>query len=317
MDPAHPKLGRGLVGHCSIRARKALQALIGPIEHLIRYLTLVRPKLRSPLRRTSCAGGVSRLRVCCVRWQHDDKPIPANSHEVLAEDAVCLLDVPVNKTGTAFTKPVDGIVGEAVATWEAARPPQPLWLLPDGRASRAPVLPPRPADRILPTSTPVISASLPQSRRAIRGRARPDHQPPGASNHRDPALQCQGADEPVRAAGVARPSLTRKHATLHQNQPDEASPVIHGRRLFRPQSACGLGADRPGRGPERSARRGGLAALRPRAWLLHLRTLFDQCPHRMACARCDFYVPKGSTPSPAIRGKRQPPADACVHPAQR
>ena len=22
---------------------------------------------------------------------------------------------------------------------------------------------------------------------------------------------------------------------------------------------------------------------------------FDQCPHRMACARCDFYVPKDST----------------------
>jgi hypothetical protein len=24
-------------------------------------------------------------------------------------------------------------------------------------------------------------------------------------------------------------------------------------------------------------------------------SFFDQCPHRMACARCDFYVPKGST----------------------
>jgi hypothetical protein len=22
---------------------------------------------------------------------------------------------------------------------------------------------------------------------------------------------------------------------------------------------------------------------------------FDQCPHRMACARCDFYLPKGSS----------------------
>src|SRR5512145_1770824 len=24
-------------------------------------------------------------------------------------------------------------------------------------------------------------------------------------------------------------------------------------------------------------------------------SFFEQCPHRMACARCDFYVPKGST----------------------
>jgi hypothetical protein len=22
-------------------------------------------------------------------------------------------------------------------------------------------------------------------------------------------------------------------------------------------------------------------------------TFFEQCPHRMACARCDFYTPKG------------------------
>ena len=111
----------GVIGHSSFRARKALEALIRPIEHLIRYLTLVRPKLRSPLRRTSCAGGVSRLRVCCVRWQHDDKPIPANSHEVLAEDAVCLLDVPVHKTGTAFTKPVDPLLGQAIEVWQGLR----------------------------------------------------------------------------------------------------------------------------------------------------------------------------------------------------
>src|SRR5205823_8924224 len=24
-------------------------------------------------------------------------------------------------------------------------------------------------------------------------------------------------------------------------------------------------------------------------------SFFEQCPHRMACARCDFYVPKDST----------------------
>ncbi|WP_201758991.1 tyrosine-type recombinase/integrase [Acidisarcina polymorpha] len=34
----------------------------------------------------------------------------------------CLLDVPVNKTATAFTKPVDRIVGDAIAAWEKVRP---------------------------------------------------------------------------------------------------------------------------------------------------------------------------------------------------
>ena len=34
-------------------------------------------------------------------------PVAGDSRQVLARDAVCLLDVPVHKTGTAFTKPVD------------------------------------------------------------------------------------------------------------------------------------------------------------------------------------------------------------------
>jgi hypothetical protein len=30
---------------------------------------------------------------------------------------------------------------------------------------------------------------------------------------------------------------------------------------------------------------------------------FDQCPHRMACAKCSFYVPKGSTMAALLEGK--------------
>jgi hypothetical protein len=30
---------------------------------------------------------------------------------------------------------------------------------------------------------------------------------------------------------------------------------------------------------------------------------FDQCPHRMACAKCSFYMPKGSTVSALLEGK--------------
>src|SRR3712207_7516304 len=31
---------------------------------------------------------------------------------------------------------------------------------------------------------------------------------------------------------------------------------------------------------------------------------FDQCPHRMACARCDFYLPKDSAKAQMLEGKR-------------
>jgi integrase len=73
------------------------------------------------------ANEIGRLRVGCVRWQHSAVPI-LGTNEVLPKDAVCLLDVPTNKTGTAFTKPVDRVVGEAIDQWERLRPDQPALL---------------------------------------------------------------------------------------------------------------------------------------------------------------------------------------------
>jgi hypothetical protein len=32
-------------------------------------------------------------------------------------------------------------------------------------------------------------------------------------------------------------------------------------------------------------------------------SFFEQCPHRMACARCDFYLPKGSTKAQLLEAK--------------
>jgi integrase len=92
-----------------------------PME-LIRAITL-----------TGLFGGLrsdelSRLRVGCVRWQYDGQPIAADSPDVLAEDAVCLLEVPAHKTGTAFTKPVDPLQGQSIEAWQALRPPQPTTL---------------------------------------------------------------------------------------------------------------------------------------------------------------------------------------------
>ncbi|ALG10386.1 hypothetical protein [Kibdelosporangium phytohabitans] len=54
-----------------------------------------------------------------------DFPIPGDSREVLARDAICLFDVPTHRTGTAFTKPVDPLLGKTMEAWEAARPDQP------------------------------------------------------------------------------------------------------------------------------------------------------------------------------------------------
>lgn len=71
---------------------------------------------------------IRRLRVGAVRWQREDVQL-AGSDDVLRKDSVCFIDIPVNKTSPAFTKPVDRPVGEAINNWEAVRPLQPR--LPD------------------------------------------------------------------------------------------------------------------------------------------------------------------------------------------
>lgn len=70
---------------------------------------------------------IARLRLGCIRWQHDGIPIPGNA-DILADDAVCLLDVPTHKTGTSFSKPVDPLLGQAIDAWAAIRPEQPRLL---------------------------------------------------------------------------------------------------------------------------------------------------------------------------------------------
>ena len=66
---------------------------------------------------------IRRLRTGCIRWRLEDEIDPAES-AVLSEDTLCFLSVPVNKTGTSFTKPVHRMVGLRIAEWECARPVQ-------------------------------------------------------------------------------------------------------------------------------------------------------------------------------------------------
>ncbi len=64
---------------------------------------------------------LARLRVGCIRWQTADVPLD-DAGTLLRKDTVCFLGVPVNKTMTAFTRPVPPIVGQRIAAWERERP---------------------------------------------------------------------------------------------------------------------------------------------------------------------------------------------------
>ena len=268
-----------------------------PME-LIRAVTLT--WLFSGLR----SDEISRLRVGCIRWQHDGMPIPGDSREILAEDAVCLLDVPVHKTGTAFTKPVDPIVGQAIEAWQALRPEQPKRL--DRKtAERVDMLfsvraQPVAKEYINHTIIPALCGKAGVPTADVRG---------NITSHRARstiASQLYNAKEPMMLfelqawLGHRTPNTTQHYAKITPNTLSKAySEAGYFARNVR---AIEVLVDRD------AVASGAAAAGEPwqhydlgPGWCTY--SFFEQCPHRMACARCDFYTPKGSTKAQLLEAK--------------
>ena len=247
---------------------------------------------------------ISRLRVGCIRWQHDGLPIPGDSRDILAEDAVCLLDVPVHKTGTAFTKPVDPIVGQAIEAWQALRPEQPKRL--DRKtAERVDMLfsvraQPVAKEYINHTIIPALCAKAGVPTADVRG---------NITSHRARstiASQLYNAKEPMTLfelqawLGHRTPNTTQHYAKITPNTLSKAySEAGYFARNVR---AIEVLVDRD------AVASGAVAAGEPwqhydlgHGWCTY--SFFEQCPHRMACARCDFYTPKGSTKAQLLEAK--------------
>jgi len=238
---------------------------------------------------------IVRLRIGCVRWQ------PRADG---ARDRVCLLDVPAHKTGAPFTKPVDALVGQAIEAWEAVRPTQP------------PLLDPRTGE-LVPIlfclrATPVARAYLNRALIPVlcrkAGVPQADARGP-ITSHRARATiasQLYNAKEPMTLFELQgwlghRSPLSTQHYT-------QITPT----RLAQAYADAGYFA-RNLRTVEvlidRDAVQSGAAASGT-AWqyfdLGHgycTYNFFEQCPHRMACARCDFYVPKASTHAQLLEAK--------------
>ena len=238
---------------------------------------------------------IARLRVGCVRWQTSDVSVRSTG-EILPQDAVCLLDVPVNKTGTAFTKPVDPAVGEAIETWERSRPSQPH--CPDRKTGelvhflfcyRA-----RPLRReyinrsLIPmlcrkANVPMEDARGPitshRARATIASQLFNSREPMSLSElqawlgHRSPATtQSYVALEPTRLAKAYA------DAGYFARNVRAIEVLIDQDVLKSAAAACGE--------PWRYYDLGhGLCSYE----------FFDQCLHRLACPRCDFYKPKESS----------------------
>jgi integrase len=247
---------------------------------------------------------VSRLRLGCVRWQreevHGATPSPGHSFK----EAVCLLDVPTNKTGMAFTKPVDPLVGQAIAGWEAVRPAQPAML--DRRTGeRVQFLFCYRATRVAKEYLnagliPALcrKAGVPLS--DVRGRI---------TSHRARATiasQLYNAKEPMtlfelqawlghRSAETTQYYARITPTTLAKAYTDAGyfSRNVRTIDVLLDREVIESGAAATGTPWQYFDLGHGYCTY----------SFFEQCPHRMACARCDFYLPKSSTKGQLLEAK--------------
>ena len=247
---------------------------------------------------------ISRLRVGCIRWQQDGRPIPGDSEQVLAQDAVCLLDVPVHKTGTAFTKPVDPLVGQAIEAWQLMRPEQPKRL--DRKTSEQVDL--LFSVRAHPVAKNYINRSLIPSLCAKAGVPSSDVRG-NITSHRARstiASQLYNAKEPMTLfqlqawLGHRTPMSTQHYAKISPNTLSKAyteagyfARNIRTIEVLIDRDAVTAGAPADGQPWQHYDLGHGYCSY----------SFFEQCQHRMACARCDFYTPKRSTKAQLLEAK--------------
>ncbi|MET7784187.1 tyrosine-type recombinase/integrase [Streptomyces sp. NPDC005388] len=271
---------------------------------LVYPLELVRAVALTWLFAGQRSNEIARLRLGCVRWQHEGAPIAGNATQILARDAVCLLDVPAHKTGTAFTKPVDPLLGQAINAWAALRPSQPKRT--DRRTGEQ-------VDFLFSYRARAVSSGYINSsiipmlcRKAgvpavdVRG---------SITSHRARstiASQLYNAKEPMTLfelqawLGHRSPESTQHYAKI---SPTTLTKAYKDAGYFaRNVRTIEVLVDRE------AVESGAAAAGEP--WqhydLGHgfcTYSFFEQCPHRMASARCDLYMPKDSSKGQFLEAK--------------
>jgi len=230
-----------------------------------------------------------RLRLGCIRWQPQEASDPASTQETTSQDAICLLAVPTHKTGSAFTKPVAPLVGRALAAWEALRPVQPPLL--DRRTGESvPFLFCYRARRVAKADLnqgliPALCRQAGVPLDDARGRI---------TSHRARATiasQLYNAKEPMTLfelqawLGHRSPETTQYYARI---TPTTLAKAYTDAEYFaRNVRTIEVLIDREG------VEQGAAAHGTPWQYFdlghgYYTYSFFEQCPQRMACARCDF-----------------------------
>ena len=243
---------------------------------------------------------IRRLRVGAIRWQTDG----AAAGERRGDGPVCLLDVPAHKTGATFTKPVDPLVGEAIATWEAVRPDQPRLI--DRRTGEAVAF--LFCYRARPTDAAYLDSSLIPLLCRKAGVPTSDARGPITSHRARSTIASQlyNAKEPMTLfelqawLGHRSPVSTQHYARITPTSLSKAyadagylARNVRVIEVLLDRQAIEAGAAAEGQDWRDLDLGHGFCSY----------SFFEQCPHRMACARCDFYLPKGSTTAQLLEAR--------------
>lgn len=246
---------------------------------------------------------IRRLRVGSIRIQAAELSI-GGAEDSVPKHVLCWLNVPVNKTHTAFTKPVDLVVGEAIEAWEKVRPSQPLMV--DSKTAEVVQFLFAYRGHVIGKSylnigiIPMLCHKAGVPEQDVRGKI---------TSHRARstiASQLANAKEPMTL-------LELKEWLGHRRLESTLQYVgVTPTRLARSFQKAGY-FERNIRSIEvlidQEAVKSGAAA-QGEPWRFYdlghgycTYDFFDQCPHRMACAKCSFYVPKVSTKAQLLEAK--------------
>jgi len=234
------------------------------------------------------------LRIGCVRWNSSKKTDPKLA-------SVCLLEVPVNKTSGPYTKPVHRAVGEAIEEWQHVRPKANQ--IPDEKSGELVdylfMYRGRPVGKYIVNRTiiPTLCKKAGVPEKDARG---------SITSHRARstiASQLYTAKQPMSLfalkewLGHRRLESTQWYAKVTPEKLTEA--YLDARYFERNIAVVQVLLDR-------AAIESGVAAKGETYKYVHLghgycaNPYWAQCVHRMACQRCEFYVPGGSAKAQAL-----------------
>ncbi len=232
-----------------------------------------------------------RLDRDCVRWEYS----LLEDGEGGVQPSICYLTVPVNKYKAEFRKPVAGEVGKAIESWLAVRPDQPGIIDPKTLHRD---------DKLFCVRGRLIGPRLIRSLiRSICVKAGvPDHDRKGRFTvHRARstiATQLANAKEPMSPwelkEWLGHNSIRSTEWYVNQRPLTLAKKYAAAdswrRNLARIKVILDAGVIESG-----AAAQGATYRAYDLGHGYCTDRFFSRCPHRMACARCGYYVPKDST----------------------